>query len=110
MVSAAFGIYDNLKAGITLYTPYGSSIDWTNNWPGAILNQSVKLSTFTVQPTVSWRIIPGLSVGAGLMVSWGSVNLNKGLVNPATMDADARRDGFHGTIRQHDAGVGKSYW
>lgn len=87
MLNAAFGIYDNLKAGITLYTPYGSSIDWTNNWPGAILNQSVKLSTFTVQPTVSWRIIPGLSVGAGLMVSWGSVNLNKGLVNPATMDA-----------------------
>lgn len=87
MVSAAFGIYDNLKAGITLYTPYGSSIDWTNNWPGAILNQSVKLSTFTVQPTVSWRITPKLSVGAGLMVSWGSVNLNKGLVNPATMDA-----------------------
>lgn len=87
MISAAFSIYDNLKAGINLYTPYGSSINWTNNWPGAVLNQSVKLSTFTVQPTVSWRITPKLSVGAGLMISWGSVNLNKGLVNPATMDA-----------------------
>ncbi len=87
MISAAFSIYDNLKAGINLYTPYGSSINWTNNWPGAVLNQSVKLSTFTVQPTVSWRITPKLSIGAGLMVAWGSVDLNKGLVNPATMDA-----------------------
>lgn len=87
MVSAAFSIYDNLKAGINIYTPYGSSINWTNNWPGAVLNQSVKLSTFTVQPTLSWRITPKLSIGAGLMVSWGGVDLNKGLVNPATFDA-----------------------
>lgn len=87
MVSAAFSIYDNLKAGINIYTPYGSSINWTNNWPGAVLNQSVKLSTFTVQPTLSWRITPKLSIGAGLMISWGGVDLNKGLVNPATFDA-----------------------
>ena len=26
--SAAFRIYDNLYAGVTLYTPYGSSINW----------------------------------------------------------------------------------
>lgn len=86
MLGAAFSIYDNLKAGINIYTPYGSGINWTNSWAGAILNQSVKLSTFTVQPSVSWRITPKLSVGAGLMISWGSVNLNKGLVNPASMD------------------------
>ena len=68
-VSAAFRIYDNLYAGISLYTPYGSSINWGDNWPGAILNQSVDLKVFTVQPTVSWRIMPKLSVGAGLMIS-----------------------------------------
>ncbi len=86
MLGAAFSIYDNLKAGINLYTPYGSNINWTNSWPGAILNQSVKLSTFTIQPSIAWRITPKLSVGAGLMISWGSVDLNKGLVNPASMD------------------------
>lgn len=79
-VSAAFRIYDNLAAGVTVYTPYGSSINWGKNWPGSVLNQSVDLKVFTVQPTISWRIIPKLSVGAGLMISWGSVDLNKGLV------------------------------
>lgn len=62
--SGAFRVYDNLYAGVTLYTPYGSSINWGRNWPGAVLNQSVDLKVFTVQPTISWRILPNLSVGA----------------------------------------------
>lgn len=85
-ISGAFKIYDNLKAGITINTPYGSGIDWGNNWPGSMLNQSVKLSVFNVQPTVAYKILPNLSVGAGLMIAWGSIDLNKGLVNPASLD------------------------
>ncbi len=85
-ISAAFRIYDNLYAGVSMFTPYGSSIDWGESWAGAALNQSVDLKIFTVQPTVSWRILPNLSVGAGLMISWGTVNLNKGLVNPQSLD------------------------
>lgn len=78
-----FSIYDNLKGGIAFYTPYGSNINWTQNWPGAALNQSCKLAAYTVQPTLSWQIIPRLSVGAGLMVTWGNVDLNKGLISPS---------------------------
>lgn len=86
MVTAGFNIYDNLKAGIALYTPYGSSINWGENWPGAVLNQKVNLVTYTIQPTVSWRITPKLSIGAGLMMAWGNVDLYKGLVVPSTLD------------------------
>lgn len=32
-------VYDNLKAGVSFYTPYGSGINWGMNWPGAVLNQ-----------------------------------------------------------------------
>ncbi|MDE6527663.1 MAG: outer membrane protein transport protein [Muribaculaceae bacterium] len=84
--SAAFRIYDNLFAGVTLYTPYGSSINWGKSWPGAVLNQSCDLKVFTLQPTVSWRILPKLSIGAGMMISWGSVDLKKGLVPASSMD------------------------
>jgi long-chain fatty acid transport protein len=86
-VATSFKIYDNLQAGVALYTPGGSAINWGENWPGAVLNQSVDIKLFTVQPTVSWRVLPNLSVGAGLMVTWGSVNLNKGLVNASSLDA-----------------------
>lgn len=85
--NAAFRIYDNLQAGISFYTPYGSGINWTENWPGAVLNQKVDLKAYTIQPSVAWRITPKLSVGAGMMLTWGSVNLDKGLVSPQTLDA-----------------------
>ncbi|MCC8071028.1 MAG: outer membrane protein transport protein [Bacteroidales bacterium] len=85
-INAGFRIYDNLYAGVSIYTPYGSSINWTDNWPGAVLNQSVDLKVYTIQPTFSWQIMPKLSVGAGLMITWGDVNLNKGLVSASTMD------------------------
>lgn len=83
---AAFSIYDNLKAGVSFFTPYGSSINWTDNWPGAVLNQNVSLKVFTIQPTMAWAITPKLSVGLGAMITWGSVDLNKGLVSAATAD------------------------
>lgn len=85
-VHAAFSIYDNLKGGISFYTPYGSSINWTDNWPGAVLNQNVNLKVFTIQPTLAWAITPKFSIGAGAMVSWGTVDLNKGLVTAETTD------------------------
>ncbi|MCM1067582.1 MAG: outer membrane protein transport protein [Muribaculaceae bacterium] len=80
-------VYRNLKAGVSFYTPYGSGINWGENWPGAVLNQSVNLKAFTVQPTVAWRIIPNLSIGAGVMVTWGTVDLNKGLVSASSFNA-----------------------
>lgn len=82
----AMKVYDNFSAGISFYTPYGSGINWGDNWPGAVLNQSVKLQSFTVQPTLSWRILPNLSIGAGAMVTWGTVDLDKGLVDAATVN------------------------
>lgn len=78
--AASFHVYEELYAGITLYTPYGSSINWGKAWPGATLNESVSLQVFTVQPTIAWRASEKFSIGAGLMISWGNVNLSKGLL------------------------------
>lgn len=88
-VNASFRIYDNLQAGVSFYTPYGSAIDWTNNWPGSMLSQKVNLKVYTVQPTISWRITPKLSVGVGMMIAWGSVDLDKALVGGRSFDAVA---------------------
>jgi len=81
-----FKVYDNFAAGVSFYTPYGSGIKWGDNWPGAVLNQSVDLKAFTIQPTLAWEIIPGLSIGAGAMITWGNVDLNKGLVTDTSLN------------------------
>lgn len=80
-------VSDRVKAGLSFYTPYGSGIKWGDNWPGAVLNQSVSLKTYTIQPTVAVKILPNLSAGVGAMLTWGSVNLNKGLVSAQSFDA-----------------------
>ena len=85
-ISAAFRIYDNLYGGISFFTPAGSGINWGENWPGAVLNQSVSIKAFAIQPTLSWEIIKGLSIGAGFSINWGSVDLNKALMTGESLN------------------------
>ena len=85
-VSTAWRILDGFYGGVSFYTPYGSAINWGEHWPGAVLNQKVTIKLFTVQPTLSYRLLPNLSVGAGLMVSWGSVDLYKGLLGGQSLN------------------------
>ena len=85
-VYTGFRVYDNLKVGVSINNPYGSSINWTRNWAGAELSQRVSLKTFSLQPTVAWRITDRIAVGAGLMIAWGLVDLDKGLVSGASTD------------------------
>lgn len=94
MGSLGMRVNPNVAVGLTFYTPYGSKIDWSDNWPGAELNQRVQLSVYTLQPTVAWKPIKNLSVGAGVMVSWGSVNLDKGLVSGTSFDAALQQMGL----------------
>ena len=93
-VNVAFKVFDNLQAGVSFYTPYGSAINWTNDWPGAELNQKVDLKVYNIQPPLSWRITPKLSVGVGMMISWGSVDLNKALVSGSSFDKLAASQGL----------------
>ncbi len=89
-----FSVYDNLKFGVAFYTPYGSCINWGDSWPGAMLTQSVKLQMFTVQPTVAWKILPNLSVGAGLTINWATVDLNKALIMGQSVNTALESAGF----------------
>lgn len=82
---AGFKIYDNLAAGVMINTPYGSSITWGHDWAGSHLCQEISLKAFNLQPTVSWKIMDRLSIGAGLMMEFGNISLNRALVGPGEM-------------------------
>ncbi|MGV8828797.1 MAG: OmpP1/FadL family transporter [Breznakibacter sp.] len=77
---AAFSIYDNLKAGIGVTTPYGSSMNWGKTWAGGHLVQDISLKAFVVQPTLAYRITPKLSIGGGLMIAKGNVELSRSII------------------------------
>ncbi len=71
---------DRWAVGLGFYTPNGSGMNWGDDWSGAHLIQNIKLAAYCVQPTVSFKIRENLSIGAGLMISWGSFNLSRSLL------------------------------
>jgi len=81
----AYGSYkinEKLSAGIAVYTPFGSTVVWDDNWSGKNLIQDIKLQAIFIQPTVSYKLTDKLGFGAGLNLVLGSVELNRAIDAP----------------------------
>lgn len=70
---------DRLGIGLSFTTPFGSAMKWPSNWAGAHLIQSINLTAYQFQPTVSYKICGRLSVGVGLTVAWGKFDLSRSM-------------------------------
>ncbi|MFI3328588.1 MAG: outer membrane protein transport protein [Rikenellaceae bacterium] len=97
-----FKIGKNLALGVLFNTPYGSSLNWGSDWAGAHMVQSISLQAYNAQPTISYKMFNDrLSVGAGLMMSWGNFELNKSLISNEQLGAGVAMFGsnpVHGTL------------
>ena len=84
-VYASFGPKEGkFRAGISVYTPYGSSLKYEQGWEGRFALSEITLRSVYVQPTVSYALTDKLSVGAGLMIlAAGSVNLQRDISLPS---------------------------
>lgn len=80
-------INNKLSAGLGIYTPFGSSNVWGDNWKGKYLIQDISMKAIFVQPTLSYKINEWISVGAGLNIIYGSFELNRAF--PITSDGKA---------------------
>jgi len=68
---------DKFAVGLAVYTPFGSSNVWGDNWAGKYLLQEITLKSIYIQPTVSYKVNDWMSVGAGLNIVYGQFELNK---------------------------------
>jgi long-chain fatty acid transport protein len=73
---ATFGITDELSAGIGVFTPFGLTIKWPEDWIGRRQITEASLATFFINPTVAYRIGP-VRIGAGLQVVRATVRLKR---------------------------------
>lgn len=73
----SYKITEQLVAGIGFYTPFGSGVKWPKDWEGRALISSIKLKSYFIQPTLSYKINESISIGAGLVFATGNVELNK---------------------------------
>lgn len=93
----AMQLSDKFAAGIGVNSPYGNSLKWGDDWQGRYLIQDISLQAIFVKPTLSYKLSDNLSVGAGLIIGFGSVDLNRALsfaaINPALPDGQVNLKG-----------------
>jgi len=68
-----------LSFGLGLYSPYGLGLEWPENTGFRTLAKEGRIVYLTFNPVVAWRILPTLSVGAGVTVNWSQATLKRGL-------------------------------
>ena len=82
-IYATYKINDWVSAGLAVYTPYGSSVAWDQDWAGAHLVNNIDLAAIFIQPTISFKVGDVFSIGGGPIFVQGSVNFNRNLTpNP----------------------------
>ena len=102
---AAAMVTDRLAAGVAVNTPYGNSLSWEEDWAGRFLIQDISLRAITIQPTLSYRITDMLSVGAGFVYTFGSVDMTQAL--PVTgSDGEEGRVSIEGSTANYGFNAG----
>jgi long-chain fatty acid transport protein len=81
---AGFGPAEGkFRAGIAVYTPFGSKLQYENGWEGRTSLTDITLESIYVQPTFSYALTDQLSIGAGLTIlAYGAVNLQRDIPLP----------------------------
>jgi len=71
--------HSKLALGLGIYTPFGTGVQWDANWIGKYMVQEVKLSTVSIQPTISYRVSEFFSVGGGFIFATGTMDYRQAL-------------------------------
>ncbi|MBJ6750346.1 OmpP1/FadL family transporter [Geomonas anaerohicana] len=59
---------DQASAGLGIFNPFGLGTRWDSNWDGRYIATKSTLKTFDINPVFSYRVIPSLTLAAGLDV------------------------------------------
>lgn len=89
-VYASYQATDWLAFGLAAYTPYGSSVEYEDDWAGSHLVNNIDLAAIYIQPTVAIKVNEHLSFGGGPIYVTGSVNFNRNL-SRSLSDLDGNR-------------------
>ena len=77
--AASYKPTKNLAVGVSVTTPFGSTIDWGNKWAGRYIIDKIALKSFFIQPTVAYRFNDWFSLGGGVVIARGDVNIKKSI-------------------------------
>lgn len=78
-VYVAYGASPKLGVGVGLFAPYGLETRWPMSFDGRFTGYDNIIRNVYIQPSVAYQVTPWLSLGAGLDIVNGHVELNQRL-------------------------------
>ena len=69
-----------VSVGLGIYAPYGGNIDWPQNTGFRTIATEGSLKYFRINPVIALKLAPNLSIGGGVMVDYGKIDLESGLL------------------------------
>ncbi|HEX5397944.1 MAG TPA: outer membrane protein transport protein, partial [Verrucomicrobiae bacterium] len=69
------------SCGLGVYAPYGGRMDWPQDTGFRSVAISGSLKYITINPVVALKISPALSIGGGVMLNYGKLEMNQGLTS-----------------------------
>lgn len=80
IVPAGYFVYsvsNDLKLGLSANGPWGLVTDYGYGWAGRYHGIRSDLRTYNFTPTVSYRVLPQLTLGAGLQIQYAKAKLSQ---------------------------------
>ncbi len=68
---------DKVSAGLGVFNPFGLGTEWDDDWEGRYIATKSEITTYTVNPILSYRITPRVSFAAGVDFLWFDTTLKK---------------------------------
>lgn len=81
-----------ITAGLAVYSPYGSAVDWDRDWQGSHLVNNIDLKAIYFQPTIAIKVSEYFSFGGGPIFVNGGVEFNRNLSRSMTDEQGNRTD------------------
>src|SRR5213593_1966106 len=75
----SYGATSKLAVGVGLFAPYGLETRWPTTFDGRFAGYKNFLRSIYIQPTLAYQLTPRLSLGGGLDIVLGKVELNQRL-------------------------------
>lgn len=77
--AVAYKVAENFSVGMSLTTPYGSTIVWPEKWTGDEIVDKMQLKSLFFQPAISVKMADWMSVGVSYIYARGSVDWDRTL-------------------------------
>ena len=69
-----------VSVGLGIYAPYGGNMDWPQNTGFRSIATYGSLKYFRINPVLAYRLASNLSIGGGVMVDYGQIDMEQGLL------------------------------